>query len=270
MQSLASLGQVHRGTPWQTFYLKDADILQESLNLENIGTNTWMQWTADLDANDAALMAPVSDWRLAGLLMSLLNTNGPTQLFSVNDPKVADWQNLLNGLVVYSNSAPYVFPSEPPQFETFIISSYSPQAAAIASAIVQTRTATSGQVLYSIGDILAVSALSAQSPFLNLGSAAIGQQQTNYGITDTAYEAIPSQLLPLLRPDSIGTLTPTNGGWSAQFSGADGYCYELQSSTNLVNWNTVSTNQPVQGSFSVPVGGASGSPGGFFRTVLAP
>ena len=39
----------------------------------------------------------------------------------------------------------------------------------------------------------------------------------HYGITDAAYEAIPVQLLPQLRPDSIGTLTPTNGGWNLFF-----------------------------------------------------
>jgi len=83
---------------------------------QNIGSNTWAGWTGDIQPDsfsgqylDAALMAPVSDWRLAGLLTSLLNTNDATRLFSVNDPNTTDWQNLFNGLIVYSNStaAPY-------------------------------------------------------------------------------------------------------------------------------------------------------------------
>ena len=274
MQSLAGLGQVHRGTPWQTVYLKDADLLGAytvtGAITNDVGTNTWVQWTGDSDANDAALMAPVSDWRLAGLLMSLLNTNDPTQLFSVNDSNVADWQNLLNGLVVYSNSAPLVTILSPLQSTTYIIASNSPQASAIASAIVQTRASQGSPFFYSIGDILVTPALAGQSPFLNLGSSRALQQQTTYDITDIAYEAIPTQLLPLLRPDSIGSLSPANGGWNLQFSGADGYGYLLQTSTNLIDWSNIGTNQPVQGTFSVPVGPAAGSSGQFFRTVLLP
>jgi hypothetical protein len=274
MQSLAGLGQVHRGTPWQTVYLKDADLLKAFTVTDTVtnyvGTNTWMQWTGDLDANDATLMAPISDWRLAGLLMSLLNTTDPTQLFSVNDPNVADWQNLLNGLVVYSNSASVVFPTTPLQFTTYIMASNSPQASAIASAIVETGASQSSPVFCFIGDILATSALTAQSPFLNLGSTTFGQQQMNFGINDFEYEAIPTQLLPLLRPDSIGALTPVSGGWNLQFSGADGYDYLLQTSTNLTDWYSLGTNQPVGGSFSVPVGSATGSSGQFFRTLLLP
>jgi hypothetical protein len=274
LQSLACLGQVHRGTPWQTVYLKSPNVLQATATVGTqllpIGTNTWVQWTGDFDAKDAALMAPISDWRLAGLLMSVLNTNDPTQLFSVNDPNIADWQNVLNGLVVYSNSAPLVFAYTPLQFDTYIMASNSPQASAIANAIVQTRTSQSSPLFYSIGDMLATSVFSVQSPFLNPGSAAVGQQQTNYGIADFEYEAIPAQLLPMLRPDSIGVLTPANGGWNLQFSGADGYSYLLQASTNFTDWYNLGTNQPVQGSFSVPVSPAADPPEQFFRTVLLP
>lgn len=254
LSSLATLGQVHRGTPWQTFYLKDADMIYPFVNPNGttnyLGTNTWMQWTGDFDANDATLMAPVSDWHLAGLLMSLLNTNNATQLFSVNDPNIADWQKLLNGLIVYSNSAPVVFQTTPPTFDTYFMASNSPQALVIANGVAQARDSQLNSNFYSIGDILA--ALTEKSPFLNLGSTGFGQQQMNYGITDWEYEAIPAQLLPLLRPDSIGTLTPTNGSWNLWFSGADGYAYVLQTSTNLLNWNNVSTNSPVQGGFNVP------------------
>jgi hypothetical protein len=274
MQSLPGLGQVHRGTPWQTFFLKSTNILQDASTVGPvIGLNTWMAWTGDYDQNDAVLMAPVYDWALAGLLMSLLNTNDPIQLFSVNDPNVADWQNLMNGLVAYSNSAPVAFAGMPPEFDTYVMSSNSPQVLSIASAIVQAHTnllLSPPAMFYSIGNILATAALSGQSPFLNLTNTIAGPPPTSYGIADWEYEAIPAQLLPLLRPDSIGTLTPTNGAVNLQFSGADGYCYALQSSTNLTDWVSVSTNQPVQGSFSVPVGPAANSQGQFYRTVLLP
>jgi hypothetical protein len=137
LSSLSGLGQVHRGTPWQTMYLKDADVLGDlypaSGYILNVGTNTWMAWTGDLDPNDAPFMAPLQDRQLAGLLMSLLNTNDPTQLFSVNDPNLADWLNLLNGLIVYSNSAPSVFVNTPVTFDTYVLDGSSSQAAVFAN-----------------------------------------------------------------------------------------------------------------------------------------
>ncbi|HEX9046510.1 MAG TPA: hypothetical protein VF988_05740, partial [Verrucomicrobiae bacterium] len=274
LSSLAGLGQVHRGTPWQTFYLKDVDFLNVSIvsggNTNLIGTNTWRQWTADLDATDASLMAPLKDHELAGLLMSLLNTNDPSQLFAVNDANVTDWQNLLNGLTVFSNSAPLVFASSPLTFDTYVMDGNSSQAATVASGIAQARGRQSNLNFHSIGDVLATPELSRNSPFLNLGSPVIGQQQMNFGICDWEYEAIPSQLLPLLRPDSFGVITIANGGGKVSFSGADGYAYLIQSSTNLIDWRTLSTNFPTAGSLAVPITWDTNTAGCFYRAVLLP
>jgi hypothetical protein len=274
LASLVGLGQVHRGTPWQTVDLKSTNILfaKNSLN-QNIGTNTWANWTGDLQRDslsgqylDAALMAPVNDWRLASLLMPLLNTNDATQLFSVNDANIADWQNVLNGLTVYSNSTAFPSSTVPPTFDTYVMASNSSQSLIIAAGTASARASQPNPSFYSIGDVLAAPELTVNSPWLNT----INSQQLKYGITDAAYEAIPAQLLPLLRPDSFGTLTPTNGGWNLTFSGADGYDYALQTSTNLVDWSSVSTNSPVQGGFIVPVSPSAGSQNQFFRSVLLP
>jgi hypothetical protein len=270
LSALGGLGQVHRGTPWQTVYLKAANILNECGIFGNLGTNTWMQWTGDTDPNDAALMAPANDWRLAGLLISLLNTNDATQLVSVNDPNIADWLNVLNGLTVYSNSVAYPFPSytTAPQFDTYVMASNSPQTLVVANGIAQVRAIQPNQNFYFIGDILATPELTGNSPWLNTNSSSPILNQLQYGITDAAYEAIPTQLLQLLRPDSIGAMLPTNGGWSLQFSGSDSYAYALQTSTNLVNWDRVSTNYPVQGRFCAsPLQNSSAR---FYRTVLLP
>jgi hypothetical protein len=90
----------------------------------------------------------------------------------------------------------------------------------------------------------------------------------NYGITDWEYEALPAQLLPLLRPDSFGALLPTNSGWNVSFSGADGYAYAVQTSTNLVDWTSLCTNAPVQSSFTLPLAPAAGAASQYFRSVL--
>ena len=56
-----------------------------------------------------------------------------------------------------------------------------------------------------------------------------------------------------------------NAGWNIQFSGSDGFDYALQSSTDLINWISISTNQPVQGHFYVPIPPAPNSQGQFYR-----
>lgn len=258
---LTTLGHVHRGTPWQTFYLKAENIL-DFVN----GSQTWMAWTGDADANDAALSAPVNDWRLAGLLAALFNTNDPTQLMSVNDTSTTDWLNILGGITVQTNStpSPIYYDSVSPELDAFVMSSNSPQASFIANAIAQTKTAQPGQTFKSIGDFLATPELTVLSPWLNTGTS----DRIDYGISDEAYEMIPAQLLPLLRADSIGAVIKSNGGWSLQFSGSDGFVYAVQTSTDLVNWEVVSTNCPQQGVFSVPMPFEPDSRAWFYRSVL--
>jgi hypothetical protein len=267
---LTTLGQIHRGTPWQTVYLKAPNILAETEvgdfgNLNSIGVNTWEIWTGDPDANDAALSAPVNDWRLAGLLAALFNTNDPTQLVSVNDNSPTDWLKILGGITVLTNSSPspvgYYYA---PQFDSYIMSSNSSQASVIANAISQTKTAQSILEFNSIGDILATPELTVISPWLNTSTS----DQMDYGISDEAYETIPAQLLPLLRADSIGAIIQSGSNWDLQFSGSDGFAYALQTSTNLVNWEIVSTNCPQQGVYTVPLPITPDSPKHFYRSVL--
>jgi hypothetical protein len=274
LSDLTGVGQVHRGTPWQTVYLKEADVLQilDPAGDVGSGTNTWVEWTGDDNIPDAATTAPVHDRQLASLLISLLNTNDPTQLMSVNDPNIADWLNVLNGLTVYSNSAsfpPFQLPPGnrfPTTFDTSVMASNSPQAEMIATNIAQVRAAQPNGNFYTVGDILLAPELTENSPWLNTTSV----NQMEFGISDAVYEAIPAQLLLLLRPDSIGTLSLTNGVVSLQFSGSDAYRYELQESTDLVNWIPISTNSPVQGSFNVSLPSVPNSPETFYRSVLLP
>jgi hypothetical protein len=252
-QSLNSdwLGQVHRGTPWQTIYLKSSNILS-SVG----GINTWAAWTGDfnISANqyfDAANSAPVQDWHLASLLASLFNTNNFTSLFRVNDPNPNDWQGLLNGLTALTNGNAEIDP--------VLISSNSPQAVLIAAALESERAAEPGQMFADVGDILATPQLAEQSPFLN-------ESNTN-NLTDAACEIIPSQLLSLLRTDSIGSITLTNSQPVVQFTGYDGHPYAIQISSDLVNWTSISTNFPVGGVITFTNLGTQ-NVNQFYRSVL--
>ena len=210
------------------------------------------------NVKDAELCRPVRDWALAALFASLLNTNSPHELLSVNDPNTNAWLGALGGLSVLTNIS--VQPSQPPQFDTLLMSSNSPQAASVTASILATRASQPGGVFRNVGALLASPALSMASPWLN-------QSAGWYGISDDAYERIPSQLLSLVRADSVGALVSSNGNWIVQFSGFDSCSYALDQSSDLLNWTTISTHYPTNGVFSFPV---SGDRNQFFRSRLLP
>ncbi|HXR05215.1 MAG TPA: hypothetical protein VN836_10960, partial [Verrucomicrobiae bacterium] len=257
------IGHVHRGTPWQTIYLKAPDVLA---GFAASGTNIWMNWTGDTNPADAAAMAPVQDWHLASLLASMLNTNDLRSLLSVNNPDPNAWQALLDGLTALTNSTPdnQVQSGTPPEFDPITISSNSPQAAAIANAIETVRTAQPGQLFNDVGNILAIPQLTVNSPFLNWNDSV--QQQR--GISDEAYEIIPSQLLPLLRADSIGSAVSTNGQVVIQFTGCDGHNYAIEASPDLMDWTSIATNSPSNGTFNFTNSPAPNASSQFYRSVL--
>ncbi len=263
------LGRVHRGTPWQTIYLKAHDVLHTlgagvSPNPAS-GTNTWEAWTGDYNIQDAEWTCPVADRQLVSLLAAMLNTNDLHTQFSVNNPDPNAWAALFDGLTVLTNSAympPFASPIIiPAQFDLLSVSSNSPQAMAIADDIQMLST---NRPFHQIGEILAAPILTEQSPFLNWTNL----NQQNYGISDEAYEAFPSQLLPLLREDSFGEIISSNRPMQVQFSGYDGYDYVVQASSNLVNWASIGTNSPVNGVFKFTIPQPENSSQQFYRSVL--
>jgi hypothetical protein len=266
LPNLTWLGRVHRGTPWQTLYLKPY-----SMDLP-----TWKYWTGNSQlvtnwngvngvVSDASFTQPTNDWRLVSLVVSLLSTNDPRNLASVNQPGVPAWCGLLDGMTVLTNNmTDDQIP--PPQFASVVMQSNSPQAAIIATALNVMRSSQPGQRFHDIGDILATPELSINSPWLNTSD----YYQGIFGLTDEAYEALPSQLLLLLRPDSIGAVSQNGGTVQVQFSGADGYAYVVQTSSNLLDWAAVSTNYPANGSFNFVDTPPPGYPRRFYRSVLWP
>jgi hypothetical protein len=199
-------------------------------------------------------MAPVQDRHLASLLAFMFNTNGFRSLVSVNNPDPNAWLGLLDGLTALTNPTSG-------QFVPIIISSNSPQASIIAGGIQTSQSGQPNQFFRDAGDVLATPQLAEQSPFLR------GLNPTNQ-ISDEAYEMIPSQLLSLVRADSIGSVAPANGQTVFQFTGYDGHSYAIEFSSDLVSWASVSTNNPANGILTftnLPPVNASPQ---FFRSVL--
>jgi len=248
--SIGWIGRVHRGTPWQTVYLKSTDVLSDFGTDESgdvyqgypNGEIAWSQWTGDQNFYDAADSAPVFDRQLFDLFTTALNDNATRGTLSVNigadgSPSLAAWSAVLSGVVVLTNVA------VSPQTAGVSNSWLTIQPAGVAgtnSALWQivnninsartTFTNTDGVVgsFKHIGDVLSAPALTVgtnvpsswltASPYLNLNAS---QQQQNYGISDEVYEQIPQQIMGLLRVSSTPryviyaygqTLRPANKG----------------------------------------------------------
>ena len=237
------LGRVHRGTPWQTVYLKSSDILHQAN-----GINTWINWTGNFNLNDATNTAPVEDRLLFNIFSTAINDNGSQGTLSVNvaaNPSdslagLAAWSAVFSGVVNLSNNIPDVGSSGtlgmniinaagsalakgklplPPSYNLTYnpmlinpagVSGANSALGQLVAGINSTRTNTTlfpkhaFGTRFGVGDILAVPALTEQSPFLHrsnyVNSAWVDDPaQKEYGISDEMYEWLPQQTLSLLR-----------------------------------------------------------------------
>jgi hypothetical protein len=227
--SFANLGNIHRGTPWQTIYLKSSET-------SDVDNDRWSKWSGNANLADAVAARPMNDWHLVNLFDLLVNTNSPHQRLSINTADTNAWLAALDGLSILTNGSP---DSE------IIITSNSPEAALVVDGINRTRASQPAGFFHSVGDILATPELTMDSPWLNTNAL----QTIANTLTDTACESLASQLLPLLRADSFGAITRTNGAVRVQFTGYDGFPCTIETSPDFLNWTSVSTNYPVDGEF---------------------
>jgi hypothetical protein len=86
--NLGWIGRVHRGTPWQTFYLK-SDIPNPT---------NWFYWARSTDTN------PTNDWRLVDVFTTAVNADATRGLLSVNQTNSLAWAAALGGTLVLSNN----------------------------------------------------------------------------------------------------------------------------------------------------------------------
>lgn len=185
------LGRVHRGTPWQTVYLKSS----------GIDTGTWTNWTGDNNAYDAANSTPIQDWLLFDLFTTAPNDNATRGQLSVNvgsapgGHDLAAWSAVFSGIAVplYNTNGIYTStviqpagvydPTTPPPLVEIVTNLNAIRAGFV-------NTDGTGGVFEHVGDILAAPTLTVQSPFLDLS-------QTNNN-RDELYEWLPQQIMSLL------------------------------------------------------------------------
>jgi len=206
------LGRVHRGTPWQTVYLKASDVLTNATDAIAQGLNgssTWAKWTGNtqLATNqsgqiayfDSANSAPVQDRDLFSLFTATPNANATRGTLSVNQMNLAAWSALFSGLAVPNNLAGgyVVIPPAGPAGWAGDPTSYLGPLVTNINYARATFTNADGVVgaFEQVGDILRTPQLSEASPFL---AGLNGITQTS----DALYEWLPQQTLGLLRANS--------------------------------------------------------------------
>lgn len=205
------IGRVHRGTPWQTVYLKSISRVGYDNNGVRLAPSTSLtpaQWYDPNSrirgaANEHGLpnyATPDKDWRFLDLFTVAPNANATRGQVSVNQFGEATWSAVLSGVIALTNSTssgPSLAGVHNSLSQPVIIQPGSLQLRRIVEGINQTRAAVpyNGQYL-TRGDILAVPELSLSSPYLNQPANVNAIQ---HGISDVALERIPQQIMSLLR-----------------------------------------------------------------------
>jgi len=201
------LGRVHRGTPWQTVFLKSTNILlmqgTAPAYVDNSLTNKWAGWIGNplivpnvgqVDTNvvpltnyymDAVFSLPTNDWRILDLFTTTFNANAARGRLSVNQTNLAAWSAILSGVNVLTNTTGSIFipPAGDYNAPTGIV--------AIVNGIINARTNFPNLSYQRLGDILAAPELTVASPFIST----VNMNELN----DEVVERIPQQILGLLK-----------------------------------------------------------------------
>jgi hypothetical protein len=202
LPNIGWLGRVHRGTAWQTVYMKSAALT----------TDDWIKYGNDnvflTNGNnvlvDATFGHPTDDYRLFDLFSASISENASAGRLNVNQTNLAAWSAVLTGVNVLSNSSGTLVPMVIPPAGVYDPTNPTP-VAAIVQAINNTRANTNqakgalltfrNQTFQHAGDVLATPQLSIASPFLNTNKLATVDAD---GISDEVMERIPQQVMSLL------------------------------------------------------------------------
>jgi hypothetical protein len=198
LANIGWMGRIHRGTPWQTVYMKSA----------NITVNDWKNWANDNITNintgavDALLTHPTDDYALFDLFTTAINENASRSRLNVNQTGLASWSAILGGVNVLSNSPGGMVSMTIPPAGVYDPSNNPSPMAAIWQGINNTRANTNlnflvfpNHTFQHMGDVLATPQLSVASPFLNTNGLATPGAN---GISDEMMERIPQQVMSLL------------------------------------------------------------------------
>lgn len=183
LPNLGWIGRVHRGTPWQTVYLKSAVA----------DTNRWYLHAGSFGTH------PTNDWPLLQIFTTAINDPAARGLLGVNQEGLAAWSAVLSGVSVLTNTTPVsgYRTNNAPAFDSLLIEPNSPQLRTIVDGINRTRQEEQDlrglpvAAFDHMGRLLATPELTINSPYIN----------TNNLLNDAIMERIPQQILSLVKED---------------------------------------------------------------------
>ena len=230
--SIGQLGRIHRGTPWQTVYLKSAIANIEADSQGHIADrHHWKWWSGSHGTH------PTNDWALLDTFSTAITENASRGQIGVNQTNLPAWSAILSGVPVLRrlNSdgtnlvATVLDPAEGngAAFVQKIVAGYTINGVfrhGIASGFVHTNgwpgdqlftvTGTDGKPLIipkarrslprfqSVGEICSVETLSVGSPLLeNVEYDESNPGRTFRPVSDEVVERIPQQILSLLKAE---------------------------------------------------------------------
>jgi hypothetical protein len=179
LATIGMLGRIHRGTPWQTIYLKSDrpdDTVWEKIHLGRARSN------------------PTNDWKVADVFTVAQHPNASRGRLSVNQTNVAAWSALLSGVEVPTLQGAGVV--------TNIIEPGAIDANKTIDRLVERinvrRGQMTGQVFSSISELLSVKGLTVESPFLQPPYVPNPPPMAQTPLRDQHFEAIPEKILSLV------------------------------------------------------------------------
>lgn len=207
LPNIGWMGRVHRGTPWQTVYLKSTNVVTYDVNgvrsapTSGLSIERWydVQRTQGA-ANEHGLpnySTPDKDWRFLDLFTTAPSATATRGKVSVNQSGDASWSAVLGGVQVLTNRTGSLGGlNVTGSGGGVVIQPGSLEMRRIIDGINLTRAAApfNGQ-FRTLGDVLAVPELSLSSPFLNR----LPGQEVAENLSDAALERIPQQIVSLLR-----------------------------------------------------------------------
>jgi hypothetical protein len=175
------LGRVHRGTPWQTIYLKSDN--PKGPAIEPNPTNDWLTWV------NSPYTYPTNDWSLLDLFTAVPNDNAARGLLSVNQTNDAAWAAVFAGVIVITNinitaGTGGGTPLDPTNDVYYLMDTN----IGTAYGINVVRALQPNGIFHKIGDILQASTLTVFPP-----------EPPEGPLTDEMVERIPQQTLGLLK-----------------------------------------------------------------------
>jgi len=201
------IGRVHRGTPWQTVYLKS----------KLVDTNMWVKWAgsevkfynqgqvkfslvaSNTMVNDSIMSMPFQDWAVPEIFTAAVVDNATRGQLSINQPNLAAWSAVLSGVPVLSNLTTGA------RGELLAATNIQPAAVdgavqLIVDGINRARDKMPGGVFRRLGEICSVPELTLNSPYIqNPGRRGDDRRDL---VSDAVYERIPQQVMGLLRCES--------------------------------------------------------------------